>query len=231
MRANGRLRREEDRIGAVEDRVGDVAGLGAGRARGDDHRLEHLGRHDRRHAEVEGAPNELLLDDRHLLERQLDAEVAPGDHHRVGGPGDVVEVVDGGTGLDLGHDRQGRRAGQRPQLAHVVGAADERLRDVVRAQGRGTRGAARSSSVRVGRDRRSDGTLTPACGADRTAPHDLRADLRAGRQDTQLGGAIGQEDPVARPEILAEAGVADVRAGCVARRIVLGTQDEARRLR
>ena len=63
----------------------------------------------------------------------LDAEVAAGDHHRVGLVEDVVERVDRLGLLDL-RDHAARRAGCRdelPQLADVVGRADERERDVV----------------------------------------------------------------------------------------------------
>ena len=227
VRADGRLGRQEDRVGAVEDRVGDVAGLGARRTRRDDHRLEHLGRDDRRHAEVERAPDELLLDDRHLLERQLNAEVAAGDHHRVGGPRDVVEVVDGGPRLDLGDDRQRGRAGERAQLADVVGASDEGLRQVVGAERRGARGATtvllgqRRTREAVGRDAHA------GVRADRAAAHDLGLHLGADRQDPQLGGSIREQDSVAGPQILAEGRVADVGAGGVARSLIARAQDEA----
>ena len=46
--ADAGLAGEHHRVGAVEDGVGDVGGLGAGRPRARDHRLEHLGRDDDR---------------------------------------------------------------------------------------------------------------------------------------------------------------------------------------
>ena len=47
-----------------------------------------------------------LLDQRHVLERQLDAEVAAGDHHAVERVDDLAEVVDRLRLLDLGDDGQ-----------------------------------------------------------------------------------------------------------------------------
>jgi hypothetical protein len=71
--ADARLAGEHDRVGAVEDGVGDVGGLGARGHRGVGHRLEHLRRDDdglgHAAAHLDGA----LLHDRHGLERQLDA--------------------------------------------------------------------------------------------------------------------------------------------------------------
>ena len=55
-----------------------------------------------------------------------DAEVATGDHHRAGGLDDGVEVLDRGSGLDLGHDERASRARLDADAAHVVGRAHER---------------------------------------------------------------------------------------------------------
>ena len=100
---------EHHRVGAVEHRVGDVGGLGAGR-RG----LEIIdssiwvatmtGLALRR-----ALLDDLLLQERHLLERALHAEVAAGDHEAVEGVDDLVEVVDRLRLLDLGDDREHRR--------------------------------------------------------------------------------------------------------------------------
>ncbi|KAL8933328.1 MAG: hypothetical protein Q9211_005843, partial [Gyalolechia sp. 1 TL-2023] len=46
----------------------------------------------------------LLLDERHLLERQLDAEVPASDHDAVEGGDDALEGRDGLRLLDLGDD-------------------------------------------------------------------------------------------------------------------------------
>jgi hypothetical protein len=120
-----RLAGQHDRIRSVEHGVGHVARLGAGGPREDDHRFEHLGRDDRRDATIEGAPDELLLDDRDLLVRQLHAEIAARDHDRIGRVEDRLEVIDRRPRLDLGHDRWPARPQQAAQLPHVVRTADE----------------------------------------------------------------------------------------------------------
>ena len=94
------------RVGAVEHRVGDVGGLGAGRPGRRDHRLEHLGGDDDRLGVAARLLDDQLLHDRHVLERQLDAEVAAGDHDAVEGVHDLVEVLDRLRLLDLGDDRE-----------------------------------------------------------------------------------------------------------------------------
>ena len=71
-----------------------------------DHRLQHLGRHDDRLGVAPGLVDDPLLQERHVLERALDAEVAAGDHDAVEGLDDLVEVVDRLRLLDLGDDRE-----------------------------------------------------------------------------------------------------------------------------
>ena len=86
--ADRRLARQHHGVGAVEDGVGDVADLGPGRRRRVDHRLQHLGRRDHRLADAHAEADDLLLQVRHVLEREVDAEVAARDHQRVGRRGD-----------------------------------------------------------------------------------------------------------------------------------------------
>ena len=63
--------------------VGDVVRFGARRPRVLDHRLEHLRRRDHGPAVAVREPDDPLLRERHLLERQLDAEIAARDHHGI----------------------------------------------------------------------------------------------------------------------------------------------------
>ena len=58
------LPRQHHRVGAVEHRVGDVGGLGAGRPGVVDHRLEHLGGHDDRLVALPGGLHGALLHQR-----------------------------------------------------------------------------------------------------------------------------------------------------------------------
>ena len=78
--AGSRLAGEHDRAGAVVDRVRDVGGLGAGRARAVDHGFKHLGGGDDALAEETAAGNKILLHRRQPVKRHLDAHVAAGDH-------------------------------------------------------------------------------------------------------------------------------------------------------
>ena len=131
--ADGRLAGEHQRGGAVEDRVRDVARLGARRLGLVHHRLEHLRRGDHRLPDLEAAEDDPLLQQRHERRADLDAEVAARDHDRVGLLEHVVEDVDRLRLLDLrDHVRvRARLLDQRAQVAHVRGRADEGERDEV----------------------------------------------------------------------------------------------------
>ena len=192
--ADRRLGREHDRVGAVEDRVGHIGDLGAGRARGVDHRLEHLGGGDRRAGQAPGRAQQLLLHDRHGLDRQLDAEIAAGDHHAVGRADDVLGAIDGLGLLDLGDQRQARVAAH---LLDVLGGAHEGQGDHVDAD--------RFPEVEhlevVGRHRvetaRGPGDVEALTRGHRAADLDQRVDLVAAhRLHAQADLAVGQVDDV-----------------------------------
>ena len=124
--------------------------------------------------ELAGLREQVLLDDRHELDRQLDAEVAARDHDAVGGADDLLHAVDGLRLLDLRDERQAR------VLAHeldVLRAAHERQRDEVDADllaGREVR------EVLLG-DRRDllerAGDVEALARGDRAADLDLGVDL------------------------------------------------------
>ena len=134
--ADRRLAREHQRVGAVEDGVGGVGGLGARRARVLDHRLEHLGGDDDGLGLAAGELDGALLHERHVLERHLDAEVAAGDHDAVEGRDDALEVVDRLRLLDLGDDGHARAelVHDRVDVGDVVGRAHEGQGDHVDAE-------------------------------------------------------------------------------------------------
>ena len=106
----------------------------------------------RRRARVDGA----LLHQRHLLERQLHAEVAARDHDAVEGVDDRLEVVDGLRLLDLGDHRQAHALVVHDPLhvEQVVGAAHERQRDHVDAE---TQRPAQVGDVLLGHGRHAHG--------------------------------------------------------------------------
>ena len=92
-------------VGALEHRGGNVGHLGARRNRRGRHALKHLRGHDDRLAAMAGGAQKLLLQAGHLLQRQLDAEVAPGNHNAVGQVEDVSHGIAAGRAhLDLRHD-------------------------------------------------------------------------------------------------------------------------------
>ncbi len=128
-----RLGREHHRARTVEHRVGDVGRLGA---RGDgrvDHRLEHLRGGDDGPSTGDALADDLLLEVRQLLDRELRAEIAACHHHRARGFDDAFEVLDRGAGLDLRHHE--RAAGVRlgAEATDVVCRAHERQRHHVDA--------------------------------------------------------------------------------------------------
>ena len=151
--AHRRLRREHHGVGAVVDRVGDVADLGARGRRVLDHRLQHLGGGDHESALAARAADDRLLNARHLLERGLDAEIAARHHHAVGDVEDRLDVLPAFGLFDLGDDRDRTAAQPVAQLLHVAGGAHERERDHIDAGRQPEMQIRRSFSV-------SDGMLT-----------------------------------------------------------------------
>ena len=131
------LRGQHDRVGAVEDGIGHIRGLGAGGTRRGNHRFQHLGGGDHRLAVPVRRADQPLLGQGNLLEGQLDPEVAPGHHDRIGGLQDLLDVRQGGVLLDLG-DELDRLGHQATEFAQVVSPAHKGERDVVNAQRDGT---------------------------------------------------------------------------------------------
>ena len=128
--AGRRFRRQHDGVGAFVDRGGDVGDLGAGRHRALDHRFQHLGGDHHRLAGAPRQPRHLLLQARHPLQRQFDAEIAARHHQRVGGLDDFGQPVDRLRLFDLGH-HGGAAANQFLGLEHILGALHEGQRDPV----------------------------------------------------------------------------------------------------
>ncbi len=133
--ADGRLARQHDRIRPVEDGVGHVRRLRARRARLGDHRVEHLGGRDDRHARLACPADDPLLLHGDLLEGAFNAEVTAGDHDAVRGLEDRREVVQRGAALDFGDDRHldAARLERLADFVDVRAVDDEARRDEVHA--------------------------------------------------------------------------------------------------
>mmetsp|Transcript_25198 Transcript_25198/g.46798 ORF Transcript_25198/g.46798 Transcript_25198/m.46798 type:complete len:527 (-) Transcript_25198:106-1686(-) len=104
MFAVGGLAGEHDAVGSVEDGVGHVGTLGAGRTGVRDHGLEHLGRGDYRLAGDVCLPDHVLLGEEDLLGRDFHAQVAAGNHDGVGRSKDLGVVLQSLKVLDLADD-------------------------------------------------------------------------------------------------------------------------------
>ena len=176
-----------------------------------DHRVEHLRRGDRRARELAGLREQVLLDERHELDRQLDAEVAARDHDAVRGADDLVHAVDGLRLLDLRDERQARVLADE---LDVLRAAHERQRDEVDADLL-ARGEVLEVLLRDGRDLlERAGDVEALARRDRAAHLDLGVDLEARRPhrlDAQADGAVGEVHDVAGGHRGAELGARDVQ--------------------
>ena len=207
--ADRRLGRQHHGVGAVEHGVGDVADLGARRRRGVDHRLQHLRRRDDRGALLDAVADDPLLQVRDVLERAVDAEVAAGHHHGVGGRGDAGEVAERRGRLDLGDDLRSV-ADDAAELLDVARPADERQGDVVGAGrghrlgeleilgGRGVQGEPLARQVDAGP------TLRAPTGLD-------LGDERVGGlvDDPQRDLAVAEHDPFTDVDVREQVGVVD----------------------
>lgn len=131
--SGGGFRRKHHRVGAGAHRGGYVGHLGAGRGGGEAHRLEHLGGHHHRLAELAADLDDAFLDARHALRRHLYAEVAARHHDRVGALGDRLDGAHRAGLLDLGHE-EGLVADQPTGLVDVLRALHEGQRHPVDPQ-------------------------------------------------------------------------------------------------
>ncbi len=119
--------------GAVEHRVRHVRGLGPGWTGMLDHRLQHLGRDDHWTSVSPTAFDDPLLHHGHLVQGDLDAQVAARHHHAVRLEHDLVEVVERPPPFELGNDlqRSARIARGLPHLDDVRRRADVARREKI----------------------------------------------------------------------------------------------------
>lgn len=100
----GSFSRQHDAVSTVEDRIGDIGDLGAGRTGVVGHGFEHLCRADDGLAGHVAFGDHHLLSDEHLGGRNLDSQVTTSYHDPIGFPQNLVEIIDPLLVLDLGDD-------------------------------------------------------------------------------------------------------------------------------
>ena len=124
---------QHQRIGAVEDGVGDVGDFGAGRARITDHRIEHLRRGDDGLADAVAGGDDALLRDRDLFNRHFDTEIAARNHRAIGDIENRFQILAGLELFDLDDDRNDPPgfAHYLTQRQHIVGAFYKGEGDVI----------------------------------------------------------------------------------------------------
>ncbi len=192
------FRRQHHRVGAVENRGGDVGNFGARRHRAGDHRFQHLGGDDDRLAGAAAGPRHLLLHAGDFFQRHFDAEIAARHHQRIGEFENVGQPRHRLRLLDLGHHR-GAAARDLLGFGNILGALNERQRDPIHPGVE--RGFKIGDVLRRQRRQRHDGIRQAHALAVRhfAADFDLRHDARGrhvGRHQTQL--AVVDQQRVAR---------------------------------
>ena len=147
----------------------------------------------------------MLLNDRHRLEGQLDAQVTSGDHDAVEGVDDLLQVVDRLRLLDLG-DHRDLASLLGHDLVHAVDVlrvTHERQRDVVSPQ---LEAPAQICLVLLGQRRNVHGDtreVDPLVVGHRTGNDDLGSDAHSvGVEDLDLDFAVIDEEEVPGRDIL-----------------------------
>ena len=146
----------------------------AGRPAGSLHAIEHLSRRDDRHPRGVAGRDDALLHRRDPCHVQLDAQVSPSDHHRVGFGDDRVQVRQRLALLDLGDDPPAAPAFQlAAQLDDVLRTTDEREPDIGDLVGRRPF-QVRQVFVRESRDTQdTPGHIDPLVGPDKSRERHL----------------------------------------------------------
>ena len=211
--AGSRLAGEHDRAGAVVDRVGDVGGLGAGRARAVDHGFQHLGGGDDALAEEAAAGNKILLHRRKPVKRNLDAHVAAGDHDAFAFLADLFDVVVAGLVFNLCDELDTLAAAfidEIPDVDEVLADGDEGAGDEIYVIFNTETDIA---LVLLGEINLLEDTAREAHGLavrEFAAFDDFRDDLGVGRGfDFEDQKAVIEKDPVAGVQLDREVFVAD----------------------
>ena len=199
--AHCRLAREHDAVGAVEDGVGHIRGLGPCGQTAGRHGFEHLRGGDDRLADAAGPGDELLLDHGNLFNRHFHSEIAARHHDAVCRFQNLVEVFEGIRTLDLGDDEglsaDGFRRG--PHGFDVRGRFHERLAHGVHPV---PEREFQTGAVVVSKRTDAEGNarqIEALPGSQFAADRDFALNIVARHAlDDQLHQAVVEEEPVAR---------------------------------
>ena len=107
--AAGSFTAQHNNVAAVKNRVGNVTGLGTRCTVAVNHALQHLRSGDNRLARLIAACDDILLYQRHILGRNLYAQVASGNHNAVRYADNFIDMLHTGFVFDFG-DNPDRRA-------------------------------------------------------------------------------------------------------------------------
>jgi hypothetical protein len=204
---DGGLAAEHDGVGLLEDGVGHVGHLRAGRHGVLDHRFEHVGGHDHGLAQLERRLEDSALDDRKLFHRALHTEVAAGDHDGIGLLDDLVDQPHRALILDLGHDLGGAVVALEDlaERDHVGGLATEGECDEIDA-GLGTHG--HIGQIFLGEGGQVDlhpGKVDVTTGAEQARGEDLAADAVVDlAQDLEVDDPVVDKHHVALRNVIDE---------------------------
>src|SRR6056297_2225025 len=124
---------EHDRVGAVVYRGCHVGGLSTSGLGSVCHRVEHLGCDDNGFRREAAGADQLFLAAGYLFGRDLDTEIAAGDHDRIAERHDIVDHLQGGRFFDF-RDDAGLIADNLTCFQDVGWALDEGKREPVNAE-------------------------------------------------------------------------------------------------
>ncbi len=109
--SRGSFAAEHDSVRPIHDRIGHIRSFRPGRTGIRHHRLQHLGCCNYRFSSLITAPDQHFLDNRHVLGRYLNAQIATRHHDTIGDFQDLVDILDSGGVFNLGDDMALRTLG------------------------------------------------------------------------------------------------------------------------
>ncbi len=102
---DGGFVREHHRVGAIQNRIGDIRDFSTGGAGITHHTVQHLRGGNHRNPEAVRGTNEALLEDRHLLGGYLNTEITTGDHHPIADSQNRIQMLNGFVLLEFDNNR------------------------------------------------------------------------------------------------------------------------------